>query len=247
MTQENERIISSFEMQFELNQDKENETAILSNMPSLDKATDGFRLGELIVISGPTKNGKTLLAQSFTDEFTKQNVFPLWFSYEVAPRLFIASFPELPLFYMPRRLKTSEMDWLISKINESHKEYHTRVVFIDHLHFLFDMARVRNPSIEIGTIIRRLKTLAVTNEYIIFLLCHTKKGASLENKLSYESIRDSSFVSQESDCVLMISRNIKNPERNEAKLRIEFHRRTGVLNKMINLVKVNGYLKEKEM
>ena len=240
---ENDTIVTSYELEAELNSKKEDVINVLSNIPSLDKAVDGFRLGELIVISGPTKNGKTLLAQSFTIEFVKQNIFPLWFTYEVHPRQFFRAFPELPLFYLPRRLKTNSTEWLLSKMQEGLKEYHTRVVFIDHLHYLFDIARVRNPSIEIGTIIRQLKTIAIEKGYIIFLLCHTRKGAS-DEKLSYESIRDSSFVSQESDCVLMISRNIKNPETREAKLKIEFHRRTGILNKVVSLIKIDCFLRE---
>jgi archaellum biogenesis ATPase FlaH len=219
---------------------------VFSNIPSLDKAIEGFIPGELIVISGPTKHGKTLLAQSFTAEFVKQNVFPLWFSFEVPPRQFLKSFPELPLFYLPRRLNINAINWMKAKMDESFNKYHTRVIFIDHLHYLFDIARTHNPSIEIGNVIRQLKTIAVLKEYIIFLLCHTRKGSSEVKELTHESIRDSSFVSQESDCVLLMIRNTKNPESNEAKLKVEFHRRLGVLNKVINLVKVDGYLRELE-
>ena len=104
------------------------------------------------------------------------------------------------------------------------------------------MARTRNPSIEIGTVIRRLKTIAVANNFIIFLLCHTTKGKN-ESNLSYESIRNSSFISQESDCVLMIKRD-KNRGETAAKLNVEFHRRTGIGEKMIDLKKENGYLVE---
>lgn len=239
-------IISSLELKIKLDQKKEPEQRLLSNLPTLDKAIEGFTLGELIVISGPTKNGKTLLAQSLTNEFTKQNAFPLWFSFEVMPQYFLRSFPELPLFYLPEKLKMSALDWVISKMHESFKQYHTRVIFIDHLHYLFDMARTRSPSIEIGTIIRRLKTTAVEHGYMIFLLCHTRKGSSDTERLTYELIRDSSFVSQESDTVLMIARNTKDPQNNGAGLSVEFHRRTGALRTFIELVKIGGYLKEVE-
>ena len=126
-------------------------------------------------------------------------------------------------------------------LKKSFREYQTRVIFIDHLHYLFDLARTNNPSIEIGTIIRRLKTLAVQNNFIIFLLCHTKK-ASGGNNITFEAIRDSSFVSQESDCVILIRRDMQNPENHQAVLKVEFHRRTGVLNKKILLQKLKGYL-----
>jgi len=198
------------------------------------------------VISGPTKNGKTLFAQTLTKAFTEQNVFPLWFSFEVAPKYFLQAFPELPLFYLPRKLRMNAMDWVVKKCAESHSLYHTNVIFIDHLHYLFDIARTRNPSIEIGTIIRTLKTVAVNQGYIIFLLCHTKKGASEIKEMSYEEIRDSSFVSQESDCVMMIVRNHKNFDLNEARLYVEFHRRTGVMHQTVDLVKVGGYLRPEE-
>lgn len=244
MNEENSyEIISSIEMADKLSRVDDREIKYKSCFPSLDKMIDGFVGGELIVISGPTKHGKTLFAQSLTAELTKQNAFPLWFSYEVAPKYFLRAFPDLPLFYMPRKLKMNALDWVIQKCHESFKKYHTRIIFIDHLHYLFDIARTKNPSIEIGNVIRRLKTMAVENDFIVFLLCHTKKGAG-ETNMTYESIRDSSFVSQESDCVMMIKRNTENPESNKARIMVEFHRRTGALHTFIDLVKVGGYLRE---
>ena len=237
-----DQILSSHEMKIKLSENPESIINIKSLIPSLDVAIDGFRDGELISISGPTKMGKTLLAQSLTVSFAKQQYFSLWFSYEVPVRQFLSQFKELPLIYMPARLKAHAMNWVEDRINESFLKYRTRLIFIDHLHFLFDMARTRNPSIEIGTVVRRLKGIAINGGFVIFLLCHTTKGHS-ENDLSYESIRDSSFISQESDCVLMIKRTPREGE-TAARLRVEFHRRTGVLERVIDLVKVNGYLHE---
>jgi len=212
-----------------------------SNMPSLDAACDGFRDGELIVLSGPTKNGKTLFAQTLTNEFAKQQIFSLWFTYEVPARQFMSVFPTLPLIYMPMKLKAHDMNWVEERIHESFHKFNTRIIFIDHLHFLFDMARTKNTSLEIGQVIRRLKTIAVQGNYCIFLLCHTTKGA--RENLSYESIRDSSIVSQESDTCLMIKRTPELGE-NTARVRVEFHRRTGVMERVVNLSKVNGYMRE---
>lgn len=125
---------------------------------------------------------------------------------------------------------------------ESFAKYNTRIVFIDHLHYLFDIQKSRNPSLDIGAIIRRLKGIAVNNEFVIFLLCHTSKAKD-ENE-SYESIRDSSFVAQESDCVIMVKRT---PEEGDtyARARVEFHRRTGVMEKVVFLMKEGSYLVER--
>jgi len=237
-------IVSSYEMEAYLKKETHSILDARSNIPDLDKAVDGFRDGEVIVISGPTKNGKTLLAQSLTHEFAKQNHFALWFSFEVPTKQFIGQFSDLPLFYIPLVLQPNSMKWLEKMAMESFKLYNTRIIFIDHLHYLFDLARSSSPSIEIGTIIRRLKTMAVQNNFVVFLLCHTKKAERPGAELSFESIRDSSFVSQESDSVILIQRDIKNPENNEAWMKVEFHRRTGILNHKIHLRKIDGYLKQ---
>ncbi len=238
-------VISSHEMSLRLSDTPENLVQVKSFIPSLDAALEGgFQDGELYGISGPTKGGKTLLCQTLTMAFARQQYPALWFSYEVPYRQFLGQFPEVPLIYLPAKLKAHLMPWVEDRIQESFLKYRTRIIFIDHLHFLFDMGRTKNPSLEIGTVIRKLKTIAVQGGFIIFILCHTTKGKS-EAELSYESIRDSSFVSQESDSVFMIKRTPEMGE-NTARLRVEFHRRTGVLERIIELQKVNGLLKEVE-
>jgi hypothetical protein len=103
------------------------------------------------------------------------------------------------------------------------------------------MARIKNPSLDIGTIVRRVKRFAVDNDFVIFLLCHIGKAES--EQLSYRDLRDSSFIAQESDSVIMIKRTPKNGE-TTAKARVEFHRRTGAIEKEVYLIKVDGLLHE---
>lgn len=238
-----DRVLSAHEISLTFREKDEYSINAMSGIPSLDHYCQGFRDGELITISGKTKNGKTLLAQTLTVNFSKKNLFPLWFSFEVPTRQFISQFKEIPFIYMPSKLRAHAMDWLEERIMESFLKYYTRIVFIDHLHYLFDIQKSRNPSLDIGAIIRRLKSIAVENEFVIFLLSHTSKSKD-ENE-SYESIRDSSFVAQESDCVIMIKRTPDEGE-NAARLRVEFHRRTGVIEKVVNLMKVDGLLRESD-
>ena len=185
----------------------------------------------------------TLLAQTITRNMAKSATFPLWFTFEVPARQFLSQFsPQLPLIYMPAKLKPRAMDWFEDRVMESLEKFGTRVVFVDHLHYLVDLARAKKFDVEIGAIIRRLKTLAVNNNLVIFLLCHTTKGRHNED-LSYESIRDSSFISQESDCCIMVKRTPEVLE-NRARARIEFHRRTGVMERVVELQKIDGRLVE---
>lgn len=237
-----DKVVTSHELKLKLDSEKDSEVRVISKIPGIDRACEGFQGGELIVISGPTKNGKTLLAQTFTYNFAQQFMFPLWFSFEVPAKQFLNQFKDLPLIYMPQKLKAQAMDWFNDRVQESFLKYHTRVIIIDHLHYLIDLARQKQVSIEIGTIIRQLKTLAVQGDYVIFLLCHTTKG-NQEDNLSYNSIRDSSFISQESDSVIMIRRTPELGD-NTATARVEFHRRTGVMERFVNLAKIDGYLVE---
>jgi replicative DNA helicase len=237
-----DKVLTSFELRDELlAQKREPHVSVRSGIPGIDYACEGFRDGELIIISGPTKQGKTLLGQTFTVNFAKQKEYPGWFSYEVPARQFLEQFPNLPLFYLPSNNKAQDFNWFMERCLEAFFKYNTRVFFIDHLHFLVDMARVENPSLEIGAIVRRIKRFAVDNDFIIFLLAHIKKEEGPD--LSYKDLRDSSFIAQDSDTVIMVKRTPKNGQ-NTARARIEFHRRTGVMEQVVNLEKQNGLLCE---
>ncbi len=183
----------------------------------------------------------TLLAQTFTVAFSKQKQYPCWFSYEVPARQFLEQFPQLPLFYLPTSNKSQDFNWFMERCLEAYCKFGARIFFIDHLHFLVDMARVSNPSLEIGAIVRRIKRFAVDNDFVIFLLCHIKKQES--DDLSYKDLRDSSFIAQDSDTCIMIKRTPKNGQ-NTAKARVEFHRRTGIMEYVVKLEKKNGLLFE---
>ena len=237
-----DKVITSLELHDKLQADKhEPHVSVKSGIPGIDYACEGFQDGELIIISGPTKMGKTLLAQTFTANFSKQKEYACWFSYEVPARQFLDQFPILPLFYLPMNNKAQDFDWFMHKCLEAYFKYNTRIFFVDHLHFLIDMARINNPSLEIGAIVRRIKRFAVENDFVIFLLCHIKKTDGED--ISYRDLRDSSFIAQDSDTCIMIKRTPKDGQ-NTAKARVEFHRRTGVMEWVVNLEKQHGYLRE---
>jgi replicative DNA helicase len=127
------------------------------------------------------------------------------------------------------------LDWLEARITEAIAKYDTKIVMIDHLHYLIDMAKVHNPSLEIGGIVRRLKKIAVQWGIIIFLICHTAK-TQLDQELEIADIRDSSLIAQEADIVLMIKRKYgEDKNGNRAILGIRKNRKTGQLGNL-NLV-----------
>ena len=236
-----DKIVTSFELDDILKQSGEQALCVNSKLPTLDRYIEGFESGELIALSGPRKGGKTLLAQSLTVYFLEQKIKSLWFSYELTPKQFLRSFPEIPLFLIPMKLKAYALPWMKDRIIEALLKHGIGVVFIDHLHFLFDLARSKNTSLEIGQVVRFLKGIAIEYNLIIFLLCHMKK-ITFEKEPDDSDVRDSSLVSSESDTGLILWR-IKNTD-NQAWLKVAYSRRTGAFDKKIKIAKVNGLLRE---
>ena len=238
-----DKIISSHEMQDIVLSQKNRDFNIGSMSPKLDEALGGFEGGEVTVISGLTSQGKTLWAQSLTRNFHLHGINSTWFSYEVTPKWFLRAFGDtLPMFYMPTKLKDNTLEWLSDRIYEGKLKYNSRAVFIDHLHFLVDMRTRNNMSLEIGYTMRYIKKIAIEHNICIFLIAHTAKikpDAELDN----DSLRDSSFIAQEADNVLMIWR--KPESENEAFLKVTKNRKRGVLIK-IPLIKVGGFLADKD-
>jgi len=195
---------------------------IKSKLDSLDSLLGGFRPQQLIVLSAPTGAGKTSLLQTMTHTFVRDEIPCLWFSFEVGGLEFLNKFDfsqDMFRAYAPKENTDSNMDWLITRILEGVAKFNTKIVFIDHLHFLVSMemlAETRSTSLAIGMIMRELKKLAIKTGTTIFLVAHLAKtddGAPPTLK----DLRDSSFIAQEADTVLLLHRiyetDINDPRR----------------------------------
>jgi len=234
-----DQVVTSFELDDILKQSGEQELCVKSKMPTLDRLLEGFESGELIAISGPRKSGKTLFAQSLTVNFLPTK--SLWFSYELTLKQFLRTFPELPLFISPLKLRAYSLPWVKEKILEALVKHGIGVVFLDHLHFLFDLVKVKNTSLEIGQVVRFLKSIAIDYNLIIFLLCHMRK-ITFDKEPHDSDVRDSSLVSSESDTGIILWRLVDTE--NQAMLKVAYSRRTGVLDKTFKIAKIDGLLRE---
>jgi len=238
-----DKVISSYDLQKQIESGSyPPEVKVMSNIKGLDKLIDGFVGGEIVVLSGLTGNGKSLWLKTLTTKFALQDVNVLWLSYEETPREFLRSFPSLPFFYIPKRMEPGIIWWVEKRVIEAKLKYNARVVMIDHLHFIIDMAKLKHPSLEIGTVVRQLKTMAVNYNVVIFLVAHNTKMAKGE-KPSLDSIRDSSFLAQDASIVLTIWRVAQH---NEARLSVEKSRRTGAFKQIVKFQKIDGLLQEIE-
>lgn len=179
----------------------------------------------------------TTFCQTLSFNFFAQNIPSLWFSYEMTYRQFLKKMQEDLFVYMPLILKDRTMDWLQERIHEAKLKYGVRAVFIDHLHFLVDMAKIKNPSLEIGSIIRNLKRIALELNVTIFLIAHLTK-TKFEEEPELDAIRDSSFIPQDSDQVYIVWRQFDADSReflNKTYVKLCKSRRTGTMGKKVLL------------
>lgn len=205
------------------------------NITELDKIIEGFRPGTVIIISGPTKQGKTTFCQTLTDHFTKSNFPCLWFSFDTPPIEVINRFPELPVFYLPKKNKPEKkLDWIEAKIIEGIAKYNTRMIFIDHLGFLTKYAdKSNNYATELTSIVRELKAISIRWNVTIFLNHHIR-GITSDVIPDWSHLKDSSGIAQECDIVIMIWRDKKKVDSgieftNTSHISVQLHRRTGMI------------------
>lgn len=206
----------------------------MSGIPSLDGILEGFRPGNVIIVSGPTKQGKTTLCQTLTTNMTNDGYKCLWFSFDTPPIELIERFPSLPTFYLPKRNEMDKkIEWIESKVIEGLAKYDSRIVFIDHLGFLSRFSdQHQNYATELTSIVRELKAIAIRWNITIFLNHHIR-SIPAETVPNWSHLKDSSGVAQDSDITIMVWRNRRKMEFGgieydpTSSISVQLHRRTG--------------------
>lgn len=195
----------------------------------------GFRDGDLIIVSGRSGNGKTLLTQNFIKNITDNGLPCLFFSYEVKMSNVYKTFKKMGIgadliIYTPKKNVSGDVEWVKEKIREADKKFFTKFIVIDHLDFLTakniptsDMRRN-----EINNIITDLKRFAVEENKIIILVAHVTK--SKDKPLSNEDIADSRAIGNLADLIFFIGRKEEEgiAMGNEGVIKLSKNRHTGV-------------------
>lgn len=222
-------------------------------LQTIDDAINGFVDGEFIILSGRPKHGKSLTMRTFINNFYIHGQTSIVFSYEEQPRYFYKNFPdggkEL-LFYVPKKLRANDINWIIERTIEAKLKYGIKMVFIDHGHFLF--RSIEGKKVDLASdAARQLKRLAVDEGLVIFLIWHLMK-VNVQNvgELDQALIRDSGLVCGEADTLLFTYRQVKSNglvSTSEGFITIDFARRTGAMKMIIPIVKQGHFFKELEL
>jgi replicative DNA helicase len=181
-----------------------------SRFEKFEQQLQGLETGEVAVVTGYAKNGKTLFAESWLRSMTlaEPSICPVIFSFELQPEKLLAKYAADPLHpvFLPLQLKTMSFEWLYDRCVEAKLKHRAQAILIDHLHFLVDMNTKQNMSLNIGAFMRRLKhEIALGLNMAVILIAH--QGQPREGtEASFGGMRDSSFIGQESDMTIIVSR-----------------------------------------
>lgn len=243
-----DEIISSLELAEEIKNEKE-EYKILTGWSGFDNTVGGFRLGQVIAISGITKHGKTSFCIDLTNKIQEEK--PVWFPLEEGAKELIRKFLERgeqpPIFYTPRNVKLYNVKWIEMKIIESIAKNGSKIVFIDQLDFIVSLAG-DDHHLRVGQTMRELKRLAVKWNVVIVLLCHLRK-TRLDANPDLDDLKGSGSIAQESDTVIILWRETirKNNEvviTNNTNVSVQANRRCGKTGNIKMVFKDGHFLEE---
>jgi len=242
-----DKLISSKEIA-DLIRKQPEEKKYLTGLGQLDDILKGFRENQLIVLAAPTKSGKTAMSIELSRRLKQTNPVLILFeeSAEEVVRKFLDLNEEPPVFYAPKTITGNTTAWIEKKIIEGIVKFDSKFFVIDHLHFIVPFTSDRLDT-RIGQTMRALKTLAKEHNIIILLIAHLKKTNVVVSP-SLEDLRDSSFIAQEADTVIMMWRQTKRENNqivttNNVILSVQANRRTGTTGN-VKLNYANGKFQE---
>lgn len=206
-----DRIVTSKELREEL-ASAPKQTFFNSGHKYLDELIGGFGEGDLIIVGGTQKSGKSTYLQTLTKKFASQGIGCLWFSIEMSNRELLTRFGDsLPIFLLPRVMPTnSTIDWIEKKIVEAKAKHGVKIIFVDHLGMISDeaTARERNQVDILDSRLQRLKRFAISQRVCIiavatFVLSSVRKKTQTPTTGDF---RGTAMLGYTADTLLAIDR-----------------------------------------
>lgn len=229
-----DRIVSSHELAEELKKTDDSVFKIQTGIASLDRILDSVEAGELIVVTGPTGEGKTTLLMTITQNMAKAAINSVWFTLEVTPRQFLQKLlksikgenPEPPLFYLPRA-GFEDIDEEYLKTWE--KKHRRHFEMIDWMEEKIIEAKVKVEAEGKAA----LRAVFIDHIHMIFSLSRVSNNVSLEIGDMVAKIKDIAITH---NLVIFLVAHTKDPETPSSEPRKEDIRDSGLISRFADSI-----------
>lgn len=177
---------------------------------NLDALTEGLEAGEVMILTGHTKHGKSKLAANIAWNVAEAGGNVMFINTEmtklqVARRMNGMDHQNNPTrghIYLNDRADLEYKDAIA--IMERAKEMGCDLVIVDHLHFF--SRSVENQVNELSKITKEFKEAAVQLDIPLILLCHLQQGDT-SKRPSLQTLKGSSSIAQDADIVITVWRD----------------------------------------
>ena len=181
-----------------------------TGLRKIDKMTQGFVPGELMIVSGQTSHGKTQLTNNIMLKAALNDHKVMFITMEMTKRETADRFNALTndhdigegKIFLNMRSDLAYAD--VTRLIEKSKEMGCDLVVIDHLHYF--SRSVENATQEVSKIVKEFKSAAVQYEIPVILISHVRKMDPSKHP-TIDDLRDSSLIAQDADIVLMVWRD----------------------------------------
>lgn len=201
---------------------------LLTPWPNVNKLVGPFMPGDLIVVSGRAKVGKTTFALNVLADHSFMGVPTLLYCLEMRPErlgvkvvsyyryadstkltredvVVVRSLYGSKPLYIAHTYDVSNVDQVYDTIRESVKRYGIELLVFDHLHFL--IRSLEQTSSEVSVACRSFKLLAEELRVPIILIVQPRKIQGRRARMTIDDLRDSSAIGQDCDTLIIIHRD----------------------------------------
>ena len=214
-------------------ENREDMRGIATGFEDLDKVLMGLKNEDLIIVSGASTTGKTTLLLNMMNSMLKEGKKLLVFLLEGRVFYFIQrlmtieegkpfeeidvetynklkeQFKNYNLYFYTGPQSLLDISKMIEKAKSCKKLYDIDLLVLDHLHKIVPRGR-DNYFALVGRTVADLKSLAADLKIPVMVVCHIRKVARKEVP-TMQDLRDSSFIHQDADVILMLWADLENP------------------------------------
>lgn len=179
---------------------------ISTGYKNLDEMLEGFEPGEMMILTGHTKHGKSRLAANIAWNVANLGKTVYFINTEMTKLQMGRRFNSLAGDRTPSgKILLNDKAGLgysdVIRIMENAKEKGCDLVIVDHLHFF--SRSVENQTNEISKIAKDFKDAAVEYELPLLMLCHLQQ-ADTKKYPTLQMIKNSSSIAQDADIVISV-------------------------------------------